>query len=76
MNANDLSYSYDTKGYMMYYKGKPIGGAGIDKYAKGCKANLKLFKEQAELTKKRLLNGHGDKYMRDNILAIDKEVYL
>lgn len=52
MNANDLSYSYDTKGYMMYYKGKPIGGAGIDKYAKGCKANLKLFKEQAELTKK------------------------
>lgn len=31
INANDISYSYNTKGYMFYYKGKPIGGAGMGK---------------------------------------------
>lgn len=35
INANDISYSYNTKGYMFYYKGKPdnkfdFGGFGSD----------------------------------------------
>lgn len=72
INANDISYSYNTKGYMFYYKGKPIGGAGIDKNAKGCQSNLKLFKEQAELDKRAILNGYAKRYL-DAIADIDKE---
>jgi hypothetical protein len=72
VNANDISYSYNTKGYMFYYKGKPIGGAGIDKNAKGCQSNLKLFKEQAELDKRAILNGYAKRYL-DAIADIDKE---
>lgn len=72
VNANDISYSYNTKGYMFYYKGKPIGGAGIDKNTKGCQSNLKLFKEQAELDKRAILNGYAKRYL-DAIADIDKE---
>lgn len=72
INANDISYSYNTRGYMLYYKGKPIGGAGIDKNAKGCRSNLKLFKEQAELDKRAILNGYAKRYL-DVIADIDKE---
>ena len=72
MGTNDISYSYNTKGYMFYYKGKPIGGAGIDKNAKGCQSNLKLFKEQAELDKRAILNGYAKRYL-DAIADIDKE---
>lgn len=72
MKESDISYSYNTRGYMMYYKGEPIGGAGIDKSAKGCRSNLKLFKEGAEVTKRWLLKGIGDKFMLDAIKAIDE----
>ena len=73
ITEKDITYSYDTRGYMMYYKGEPIGGAGILKSAKGCRANLNLFKEQAAATKRQLLSGRGDKYMLDEIAKIDKE---
>lgn len=73
INPSDISYAYSTKGYMMYYKGKPIGGAGIDKSAKGNRGNLKLFKQQAELEKQRILNGIISKYMLKEIQKIDEE---
>lgn len=72
IKAKDIHYEYTTKGYMLYYKDEPIGGAGIDKYAKGCRANLKLFKQQAELDKRRILSGYGDKRYMDCIEAINK----
>lgn len=72
INANDISYSYNTKGYMLYYKGKPIGGAGIDKNVKGCRSNLRLFKEQAEFDKRAIINGYANRYL-DVIADIDKE---
>lgn len=72
MKDTDISYSYNTRGYMMYYKGKPIGGAGISKTAKGCRSNLKLFKDAAEATKRQLLRGTGDSYMKAQIKAIDE----
>ena len=62
INPNDIHYSYNTRGYMMYYKDKPIGGAGISKDAKGCRANLKLFREQAELEKRRIVSGFEHRY--------------
>lgn len=55
IRAEDIHYSYDTRGYMLYYKGKPIGGAGISKEAKGCRANLKLFRNGAEFDKNSIL---------------------
>lgn len=70
--AEDIHYSYDTRGYMMYYKGQPIGGAGIDKYAKGSRGNLRLFRESAEVTKRELVRGGGSQYMKDCILKIDQ----
>lgn len=73
ISASDIHYEYNTRGYMMYYKGKPIGGAGIGKEAKGCRANLKLFRDYAESTKRSILNGHIDAYMRDAIEKIDAE---
>ena len=57
--AEDISYTYNTRGYMMYYKGQPIGGAGIDKTARGCRSNLKLFKHSADVTKRDLVAGRG-----------------
>lgn len=73
INPKDIHYEYDSRGYMMYYKGKPIGGAGISKTAKGCRANVKLFKEQAELEKYRILRGYISTYMFENIVKIDEE---
>lgn len=71
MNESDISYSYDTRGYMMYYKGQPIGGAGILKSAKGCRSNLKLFREQAAAEKRNLLAGRGSPLMMKYIREID-----
>ena len=73
INEKDISYSYNTKGYMLYYKNKPIGGAGIDKHAKGCRSNLKLFREQAEHDKRAILNGYGQKRYLECIDEIEEE---
>lgn len=73
INPTDIHYEYDTRGYMLYYKDKPIGGAGIAKSAKGCRANLKLFRESAEAEKRALLNGRGSAYMLAAIKEIDEK---
>ena len=73
IEAKDIHYEYNTRGYMMYYKGKPIGGAGIGNGAKGCRSNLKLFRDYAESTKRSIVSGHIDVYMREQIEKIDAE---
>lgn len=65
INPDDVSYTYDTRGYMMYYKDQPIGGAGILPSAKGCRSNLKLFKHSAEIDKHRILQGIDARYMEE-----------
>ena len=72
MNASDITYNYDSRGYTMYYKGKPIGGAGIAKSAKGHRSNLTLMRSYAESTKNSLLHG-GEPYMQEQIKKIDWE---
>lgn len=57
LKPEDVHYEYNTRGYMMYFKDKPIGGAGIAKSAKGCRSNIKLFKGEAEYDKKALCEG-------------------
>lgn len=70
---DQLHYEYNTRGYMMYYRGKPIGGAGVDRLAKVSRSNLKLFRDYAESTKRRMLAGYIDKFMREQIEKIDRE---
>lgn len=72
IDEKDLWYEYSTRGYMLYYKDRPIGGAGISKSAKGCRDNLKLFKEQAEMDKRAILKGYGQRYL-EVIAKIQKE---
>lgn len=69
----DFHYSYDTRGYMIYYKGRPIGGAGIDKSAKGCRSNLKLFRDCADSEVNSICAGYVSQYMLDEIKKIDSE---
>lgn len=71
--ASDLHYEYNTRGYMLYYKGKPIGGAGIGPEAKGCGANLKLFRECADREKKNIIDGYGERRYYDAMRKIDEE---
>ena len=72
MKPEELSYQCNVKGYMLYYKGKPIGGAGISREAKGCRSNLKLFRDSAENTKRAILAGRIDAFMREEIVKIDE----
>ena len=76
ISESDIHYEYNTRGYMMYYKGKPIGGAGISKEAKGCRSDLKLFRDIVESTKRKILAGHIDAHMRDVIRKIDEELHI
>ena len=73
IKPEDIHYEYDSRGYMMYYKGFAIGGAGIDKYAQGCRSHVKLFKECAVQTKRNILSGYIDKYMLDKIKEIEEK---
>ncbi len=71
IDPTDIHYEYTNRGYMLYYKNKPIGGAGINKRSKSTKSNTSLFKSLAESTKQSILHGRIDKYMLDAILEID-----
>ena len=73
INPDDIHYEYDSRGYMMFYKGNPIGGAGIGKEAKGCRSNVELFHECAKRTKERICAGYIDRYMLEVIERIDSE---
>ncbi len=72
INPNAITYTYGQQGYMLYYKGFPIGGAGTNN-EKAHYSNRKLYQEQAEIEKQRLLNGLGNKFMLDAIREIDSK---
>ena len=72
IDEKDISYSYNSRGYMMYYKGQPIGGAGIAASARGHRSNLKLFRDHAEVTKRSIMRG-GETYMQEQIKKIDAD---
>lgn len=72
-NEKDFHYIYTRNGYMIYYKDKPIGGAGIAVSAKGRFDNLKIFRKAAEYDLYNILRGRGLKRYLDIIDKIDKE---
>ena len=73
IDPDDIHYEYNSRGYMMFYKGNPIGGAGISKEAKGHRSNVKLFREYAQSTKGRICAGYIDRFMLEEIERIDSE---
>ena len=75
IDPKDIHYEYSTRGYMLYYKDKPIGGAGIASSAKGCRSNLKLFKDLAEKAKRDVLNGYEPR-MQTEIRRIQAETIV
>lgn len=71
----DFSYTCNTRGYMLYYKGHPLGGAGTlpsDKpmHWRHKRANLHMYKESAEYDIARLIQGNGQSRYLD---IIDKK---
>lgn len=73
INPNTITYSYTSRGYTMYYKGLPIGGAGTITEKKPYWTNISVYKKLAEVEKQRLLNGTGSKLMYDAIHEIDNK---
>lgn len=74
MNPNDITYTYSTRGYMLYYKGKPIGGVGILPEAKGCRSNVKLYRDYAENEKRKILSGFVNEMFSSAMKKIDEEI--
>lgn len=74
-DKNDFSFTYNARGYMIIYKGKNIGGAGIVGQYKGrgraVAKQMEAYREQAERTVSQLCNGIGSKFMIDNIKKIN-----
>ena len=74
IESKDITFNYDRYGYMLFYKGLPIGGAG----AKGkpkmhwqhARQNVADNHNYAESAKQGLLNGNGHPHMIDNIKKI------
>lgn len=77
-DKNDFSFTYNARGYMVIYKGKNIGGAGIVGQYKGrgraVAKQLSEYREQAERTISQLCNGIGHSYMFENIKKINAEL--
>jgi len=78
MTREDFSFKADSNGYMIFYKGKPIGGAQAQRTAKRRPwqhkvADVKMHTETAKLTIRCLLAGDGYKFMTDAIKAIEGE---
>lgn len=74
---SDLTYTANANGYMLYYKGKPIGGAGVvlprDRPLRGNQArnNMCNFAEDARMEIHALDAGRGQQRFRDAMLRID-----
>jgi len=72
----DFGYSYDSYGYMIQYKDRNIGGAGVDrKTAKALRGRAATKQREdyalmAESTIQDLIAGRGHQYFRDNILKL------
>jgi hypothetical protein len=72
-----MTYTADANGYMIFYDGKPIGGAGVKLprekplHWKHARQNVIDNGESARLDIRELQAGRGQKRFRDAIAAID-----
>lgn len=75
LSRDDFSYTCDSQGYMLYYRNKPLGGAGSLPSAKPRhwrhkRADVQMYKESAEHDIDRLVNGSGEKRFMDIIKKV------
>jgi hypothetical protein len=74
-----MSYTFksDAYGYMLYYKGQPIGGAGTlerkPKHWRHRQADVKMHADSARREIAQLEAGYGQKRLRDAVNAIDRK---
>ena len=81
VSGNDLSYTYSAYEFMIYYRGKPIGGAMVkpDKPYIGMavRSNADYMKAHAQLEINLISEGRIDPYKRQAIEKIQaKEFHL
>jgi hypothetical protein len=72
-----LTFSADHRGYMLYYRGKPIGGAGtIAQRKPGQKRgpDARMFNEQARGAMLRVSSGQAEARFYEAIAKIDGEL--
>jgi hypothetical protein len=77
MTREDFTFNASSTGYMILYKGKPIGGASSlpsskKKHWRHAQADVKMHTETAKLTIRLLLAGEGYKFMTDAMKVIDR----
>jgi len=72
IQKSDITYTYDSFGYMLHYKGVNIGGAGTLGREKRVTSNLKFYKDQAEVEKRNILQGRLGRF-RKIIKEIDEK---
>jgi len=78
MTRSDFNYTYNARGYIILYKGKPIGGAGILPSARGPRGRavqkqLDDYQRQAEARIRNLLTGNTGRLMGEAIRKIDTQ---
>jgi hypothetical protein len=78
LEKKDFTYTNNKGGYMIHYKGKPIGGAGT--LTKGSnlrgRAAVKQSHDYAEMARydiDRLVSGNGNDYYKEVINKINNE---
>lgn len=71
IKETDITYVWDHGGYMLYYKRKALGGAGVAGVAKRTPGNLKHHQEQAENAKQETLAGRRH---AEQVAKIDREM--
>lgn len=69
MERSDFNAEYNHFGYMILYKGKPIGGAGVKERRRRRPSDLLYNKQQAGVTINAILDGRILPHMKK---AIDK----
>lgn len=78
MNKEDFRFTYSAEGYMIEYKGKTIGGAGIIGKYKGRgrsrEQQINSYKEEAEREIRSIINGNGQKRFYEVINKINYDI--
>lgn len=77
MKIEDFKAEINHKGYMIFYKGNPIGGAGTlpsskPKHWRHKRADVKMYTEQSDREIEQLVQGNGQQRFVDVINKINK----
>ncbi len=78
-DSEQLSYTANCNGYMLTYRGKPLGGAGVmlprekPLHWRHARANVKEFGEQARMSIEELKTGRGESRFLAVIAKIEDE---